>query len=140
MRVIITGRVMFTWVKSLPYAVYLNDDIIAYVDLKKLRKAIVERKRASLIEPCLMAYGVSVNMGVDESVNYPKKLEGFPLKLHDPDMTEEKLVKAIEVCAGLVSGMRPVVEEVEEKIYEVRPSNIGGEEKNEEEEIEFERA
>ena len=123
----------------MPYAVYVNDELVAYVDLKR-NKTVVERKRASLVEPCLMAYGISVNMGVDETVSYPRRLEGFPLKIHDPDITEEKLVKAIEVCLGFMSGTRPVVEEVEEKIYEVTTKEKLRGEREREEEIEFETA
>jgi len=123
----------------MPYILYLNDEPVAYVNLSK-NKTVVEKKRASLIEPCLMAYGISINMGVDESVSYPRRIEGFPLKIHNSELDENTVVKAIEICLGFISGIRPTVEEVEEKIYEVtrKEERVGGE--NKYEEVEFERA
>ena len=122
----------------MPYALYLNNDIIAFIDMKR-GKAVVERKIAAAIEPCLMAYGISVNMGIDETITYHGRLDGFQLRIHNPDITEEKATKAVEICVGFISGKRPEVEVVDEKIYELVPKEkLGGREH--ETEIEFEKA
>ena len=122
----------------MPYAIYLNDDLVAYVDMNN-NKTVIDRKRASLIESCLMAFGIAVNMGVDESISYPRKLDGFPVKVLNPDMDEGRIVKAIELCIGFNSGTRPTIEPIEGKLYEVMPTNIK-QEGSDEEEIEFETA
>lgn len=122
----------------MPYALYLSNDLIAFIDMKR-NKTVVERKIAAAIEPCLMAYGISVNMGIDESITYHRRLDGFPLRMHVPDITEEKVAKAVEICVGFISGKRPEIEAVDEKIYELVPKEKTGE-KEHETEIEFEKA
>jgi len=102
----------------MPYAVYLNGELVAYLNSEK-NTYVVERARATLLENCLAAYGVRVELGVDTSINYPRRMDGFPLKPATPDMDESKLALAVGVCVSFVSGLKPSVEKVEE-LYELK--------------------
>jgi len=122
----------------MPYTVWFNNNLIAYIDLKN-NKIIVSTKFASIIEPCLMAYGISVNFGIDEEIKEPARLEGYALRIHT-DLTEDKIAWAIRICVALVTGIRPSVEPLETKIYEVlTPSQSSGEGEKDEGGIEFEK-
>jgi len=124
----------------MPYGVWLNDQLIAVIDTKS-NKLVIDGKRAPLIEPCLMAYGISVNFGREEEVVYQTRLEGYGLNVGS-DMDEGRIVEAIAICVALLSATRPEIEKLDEKLYELEVKKIAETEKAGEkhEEVEFERA
>ena len=99
-------------------------------------KTIIERKTASIIEPCLLAYGIAVDMTVEDEVKVGKRIEGFPVRIEE-DMDEKKIATAVKVCVGFVSGIRPIVEKMEKKLYELKVERKPGEVEGE---IEYEEA
>lgn len=117
---------------NVPWYLIVNDRPIAYVDE---RKTVIDPKTAALIEPCLMAYGMRVNMGVEEDIiKYGRKLTGYPLKFNRTDIGEGYIVHVIEVCIGASTGLR-VKKEPIEKIYELSATST---EKEEVEQVEGE--
>jgi len=121
----------------MPYGVWLHDQLIAVIDTKN-HKLVIDGKRAPLIEPCLMAYGISVNFGQEESVVYQTRLEGYGLNISS-DMDEGRIAEAVAICVALLSATRPEVEKLDEKIYAVELKREA-EERGEKHEVEFEKA
>lgn len=88
---------------------------IAYVEE---RRAVLEPAIASHIERCLAVYGLRPNMGIDEEVSAGgRMLSGYKVEVLKPDATEGYIVKAIEVCLGLL-GVK-VEREPVGKVYEL---------------------
>lgn len=88
---------------------------VAYVDEKHV---VIEPVTATHVERCLAVYGLRVNMGVDEDISAGgRRLSGYRIDVLKPDATEGYIVKAIEVCLGLL-GAKAEREPVG-KIYEL---------------------
>jgi len=124
----------------MPYGIWLNDHLIAIIDSKN-RKYVIDGKRAPMIEPCLMAYGISVNFGKEESAVYQTRLEGYELNVPE-DMDEGRVAEAIAICIALLSATRPEVEKLDEKLYELElKREVEAEKAGEKHEgVEFEKA
>lgn len=102
---------------------------IAYVDGGRV---VINPVVASLIERCLLVYGLRVNMGIDEEVSAGGyTLTGFKVELTRSDVTEGYIVKSLEVCLGLL-GVEATVETVG-KLYEALPKSSRVREESEEE-------
>lgn len=100
----------------MPWFLLINDKPIAYVSKQKV---LIDPNVASDIEACLMAFGLQVNMGIDEEiVREGRKVTGYPLKITRTDIEEGYLTKAIEICVALQLAFRVEKEELE-KLYEV---------------------
>jgi len=124
----------------MPYAVWLRDQLVAIVDPKN-RKFVIDAARAPLIESCLLAYGISVNYGQEESVVYQTRLEGYGLNVPG-DMDEGRIAEAIAICIAFLSATRPDVEKLDEKLYELelRKGTEAEKEGGKHEGVEFEKA
>ena len=121
------------------YLVRVSGKPVAFVDGRN-NKFVVEKVTAGVIEQCLRAYGLSVNMGVDEEITYPERIDGYTVSV-PRDIDEKLVVRAIVICAGLQSGEEPEIESVDEKLYElVASKKITESDESEEGEIEFEEA
>lgn len=88
---------------------------VAYVDGQRV---VVEPVTASHVERCLAVYGMKLNMGIDEEVVVGgRTLAGYRVEVLKPDASEGYIVKAIEVCLGLL-GIK-AEKEVAGKVYEL---------------------
>lgn len=128
----------------MPYYVLLwGKTVVAYVDNDH---AVIETVTASLIERCLLVYGLRVNMGIEEEVSAGgRRLNGYKIEYSRPDVSEADVLNAIRICLALL-GIETEKEPVR-KIYELLPTKDISEKKDKEvrgeireEEIGFEPA
>ena len=112
------------------WKVLLQDRPVAYISLSE-GKALVDIKLASLVEPCLLAYGIAVALGAEDTAYVPQRLTGYTV--HPPStLSEAQVVKAVSRCIEFVTGLRTEVEQVE-KIYAVEVEEEKREKESEEE-------
>lgn len=78
------------------------------------RRAVIERKVGAVIEPCLLAYGIGVNMGREDDVDVRgRTISGYGLDIYRVDADEGYIVRAIEMCLAFSIGVKPSKERVE---------------------------
>jgi len=97
------------------YIIYIGKPK-AYVSPEK---TVIECKTAALIEPCLAAYGVKINLAYVEKVRTQKGvLVGFTAT-DTENRGPDYVVKAIQHCIEFVAGIKINIEK-EEQLYEVK--------------------